>query len=94
MLPVEMTTEARIQYLSLPNEIANRFDEPIAFLEINPHRLPPWCEVKSIGRRGGKEVFRARAGAYRATYVFDGQVIRFTRFRLRKNIGYSTLPKA
>ena len=93
MPQVDLTPEARIQYLGLPTDIANRFDELMAFLEINPHRLPPWCEVKSIGRKGGKEVFRARVGAYRATYVFDGRTIRFTRFRLRKNIDYTALPK-
>ena len=91
---VEMTPETRTQYLNLPTEIADRFDELKAYVEINPHRLPPWCEVKSIGRRGGKGVFRARVGAYRATYVLDGEVIRFTRFRLRKDIGYSSLPKS
>jgi mRNA-degrading endonuclease RelE of RelBE toxin-antitoxin system len=91
---VEMTSEARIQYLTLPTEIANRFDELMAYLETNPHRLPPWCEVKSIGRRGGQEVFRARVGMYRATYVYDGGIVRFTRFRLRKDIGYSSLPKS
>ncbi len=89
-----MTAEARSQYLGLPIEIANRFDELMTFLEINPHRLPPWCEVKSIGRKGGREVFRARVREYRATYVFDGEVIRFTRFRVRKDIGYSALPKS
>ncbi|MGA7923404.1 MAG: hypothetical protein WCA77_05455 [Thermoplasmata archaeon] len=89
-----MTREARIQYLGLPTDIANRFDEVMAFLEINPHRLPPWCEVKSIGRKGGREVFRARVGAYRATYVFDGETIRFNRFRFRTNIDYSALPKS
>lgn len=89
-----MTPEARIQYLGLPTEIADQFDELMAFLEINPHRLPPWCEVKSIGRKGGKEVFRARVGAYRATYVFDGDLVRFTRFRSRQEIGYSALPKS
>ena len=89
-----MTPEARSQYLGLPSDIANRFDEVMAFLEINPHRLPPWCEVKSIGRKGGNEVFRARVGAYRATYVFDGFILRFTRFRLRTDIGYTALPKA
>lgn len=94
MAQVDMTPEARIQYLDLPTEVANRFDELMAFLEINPHRLPPWCEVKSIGRKGGKEVFRARIGAYRATYVFDGSTLRFTRIRLRQDIGYSALPKA
>ena len=93
MPQVDLTPEARIQYLGLPTDIANRFDELMVFLEINPHRLPPWCEVKSIGRKGGKEVFRARVGAYRATYVFDGRTIRFTRFRLRKNIDYTALPK-
>ena len=94
MAQVDMTPEARIQYLGLPTDIANRFDELMAFLEINPHRLPPWCEVKSIGRKGAKEVFRARVGEYRATYVFDGHTIRFTRFRLRRDIGYSALPKS
>ena len=89
-----MTPEARGQYLGLPIDIANRFDGLVTFLEINPRRLPPWCEVKSIGRKGGKEVFQARVGAYRATYVFDGHTIRFTRLRLRKNIDYSALPKA
>ena len=94
MAQVDMTPEARIQYLDLPTDIANQFDELMAFLEINPHRLPPWCEVKSIGRKGAKEVFRARVGEYRATYVFDGHTIRFTRFRLRRDIGYSALPKS
>ena len=94
MSRVEMTPEARVQYLALPTDIANEFDELMAFLEINPHRLPPWCEVKSIGRSAGKEVIRARVGNYRATYVFDGEVIRFTRFRLRKDMGYSALPKS
>ena len=93
MPQVDMTPEARTQYLGLPTDIANRFDELMVFLETNPHRLPPWCDVKSIGRKGGKEVFRARVGAFRATYVFDGHLVRFTRFRLRKNIDYGTLPK-
>lgn len=90
---VDMTPEARLQYLGLPTEVADQFDELMTFLELNPHRLPPWCEVKAIGRKGGREVFRARVGPYRATYVFDGEIIRFTRFRLRKDIGYSALPK-
>lgn len=88
-----MTLEARKQYLALPDEIAERFDEIMGRLEANPHRLPPWCEVKLIGRHRGKEVFRARVGEYRATYVYDGELLRFTRFRLRRDIGYSALPK-
>jgi len=91
---VEMTPEVRTQYLNFPTEIADRFDELMTRLEINPHRLPPWCEVKSIGRRGGREVFRARVGVYRATHVLDGEVIGFTRFRLRTDLGYSPLPKS
>ena len=93
MPTVELSHEARREYLGLPEEIASRFDEFMALLERNPHRLPPWCEVKSLGRSGGKEVFRARVAKYRATYVFDGEIIRFTRYRLRKDIGYSALPK-
>ena len=89
-----MSHEARRQFLSLPPEIADRFSELADRLRENPHRLPPWYDVKSIGREGAREVFRARVGDYRATYVFDGEVIRFTRFRLRKDIGYSALPKA
>jgi mRNA-degrading endonuclease RelE of RelBE toxin-antitoxin system len=91
---VDLTSEARAQYLDLPTEVGDRFDELMGYIESNPHGLPPWCEVKSIGRRGGKEVFRARVGMYRATYVFDGEIVGFTRFRLRKDIGYSTLPKS
>ena len=90
---VDMSHEARRQFLELPPEIADRFKELADFLRSNPHRLPPWCEVKALGRHGGKEVFRARVADYRATYVFDGEVIRFTRFRLRKDVGYSSLPK-
>ena len=91
---VEMSHEARRQFLLLPPEIADQFKELADHLKENPHRLPPWCEVKSIGRESAKEVFRARVGEYRATYVFDGDNIRFTRFRLRRDIGYSALPKA
>ena len=90
---VEMSHEARRQFLELPPEIADRFKELADRLKENAHRVPPWCEVKSIGREGAKEVFRARAGEYRATYVFDGDVLRFTRFRLRKDIGYGSLAK-
>jgi mRNA-degrading endonuclease RelE of RelBE toxin-antitoxin system len=89
-----MSPEARRQFLLLPPDVADRFKELADRLKENPHRLPPWCEVKSIGRVGGKEVFRARMGEYRATHVFDGHLVRFTRFRLRKDIGYSALPKA
>ena len=89
-----MSHEARRQFLLLPPDIADQFKELADHLTENPHRLPPWCEVKSIGRVGEKEVFRARVGNYRATYVFDGEVIRFTRFRLRKDIGYTALPKS
>jgi hypothetical protein len=39
-------------------------------------------------------MFRARVGEHRATHVFDGDGIRFTRFRLRKEVGYSSLPKS
>jgi mRNA-degrading endonuclease RelE of RelBE toxin-antitoxin system len=91
---VDMSHEAKRQFLSLTPEIADRFKELADQLGANPHRLPPWCEVKSIGREGAKEVFRARVGEYRATYVFDGHVVRFTRFHLRKDIGYSALPKS
>ena len=93
MPQVDRTPEARTQYLGLPTDIANRFDELLAFLETNPHRLPPWCEVKSIGREGDKEAFRARVGAFRAPYVFDGHLVRFTRLRLRKNINHRSLSK-
>lgn len=89
-----MTHEARREFLLLPPEMADAFKELAELLRKNPHRLPPWCEVKSIGRDGGKEVFRARVADYRATYVFDGQLVRFTRFRLRRAIGYSALPKS
>ena len=91
---VDMRHEARLQFLLLPPEIADQFKELADHLRENPHRLPPWCEVKSIGREGGKAVFRARVGEYRASYVFDGEVLRFTRFRLRKHMGYSSLPKS
>lgn len=94
MARVEMTSEARIHYLALPTDIASQFDELMAFLELSPHRLPPWCQVKSLGRSRGREVFRARAGDYRAVYVFDGEVVRFTRFRVRKDIDYSARPKS
>ncbi len=89
-----MSHEARRQFLLLPAEVADQFKVLADHLKENPHRLPPWCEVKAIGRLGAKEVFRARVGEYRATYVFDGEVIRFTRFRLRRDIGYAALPKA
>lgn len=91
---VDMSHEARRQFLELPPEIADRFKELADRLKENPHRLPPWCEVKLIGRNGAKEVDRARVGEYRATCVFDGQLIRFTRFRLRKDIEYGALPKS
>jgi mRNA-degrading endonuclease RelE of RelBE toxin-antitoxin system len=91
---VDMSHEARGQFLLLPPEIADQFKELADLLRANPDRLPPWCEVKSIGREGGKEVFRARVGEYRATYVFDGRVLRFIRFRLRKDIGYTAPPKS
>jgi mRNA-degrading endonuclease RelE of RelBE toxin-antitoxin system len=90
---VDMSHEARRQFLSLPPAIADRFKELADLLRTNPHSLPPWSEVKSIGREGAKEVFRARVGKYRATYVFDGPVVRFTRFRRRKDIGYGSPPK-
>ncbi len=93
MPTVEMTHEARRQFLALPAEIADRFKELADQLKTSPLRLPPWFEVKTIGRDRGREVYRARVGEYRATYVFDGEIICFTRFRLRKDIGYSTLPK-
>lgn len=89
-----MSHEARRQFLLLPPEIADQFKELADHLKENPHRLPPWCEVKAISREGAKAVFRARVGEYRATYVFDGHSVRFTRFRLRRDIGYSTLPKS
>jgi mRNA-degrading endonuclease RelE of RelBE toxin-antitoxin system len=91
---VDMSHEARRQFLSLPPEIADQFKELADYLKLNPHRLPPWCQVKSIGRERGNEVFRARVGEYRATYVFDGEVIRFTRFRLRRHVEYGALPKS
>lgn len=94
MAQVHLTPEARIQNLDLPTDIANQFDRLMVFLEINPHRLPPWCEVKSIGRKGAKEVFGARGVRYRTTYVFDGHTIRFTRFRLRRDIGCSAVPRS
>ena len=90
---VEMSHEARRQFLELSAEIADRFKELADRLKENAHRVPPWCEVKSIGREGAKEVFRARVGEYRSTYVFDGDVLRFSGFRLRKDIGYGSLPK-
>lgn len=94
MPDVDMSHAARREFLSLPPEVADAFKELADLLQKNPHRLPPWCEVKSIGRVGGKKVFRARVADYRATYVFDRQLIRFTRFRLRKSIGYTALPKS
>ncbi len=89
-----MSHEARRQFLLLSPDIADRFRELVDRLKEHPHRLPSWCEVKSIGREGAKEAFRARVGEYRATYMFDGQNIHFTRFRLRRDIGYSALPKS
>ncbi len=89
-----MTPEARRQYLDLPEAIAERVDELAEFLERNPRRLPPWCEVKEIGSERGKTLFRARIADYRATFVFDGHEVKFTRIRLRKNVDYGALPKA
>ena len=89
-----MSHEARRQFLMWPPEIADQFQELAHRRKENPHRLPPWCEVKALGREGAKEVYRARVGEYRATYVFDGRTVRFTRFRLRRDIGYSAVPKA
>ncbi len=89
-----MSHEARRQFLMLPPEIADQFKEFADRLKEHPHRLPPWCEVKAIGREGAKEVYRARVREYHATHVLDGQTIRFTRFRLRRDIGYPALPKA
>ena len=94
MPSVDMSHEARRQFLTLPPEVADRFKELADFLRENPHRLPHWCQVKPIGRSKGKEVYRARAADFRATYVFDGHLVRFTRFRLRKDIAYSATPKA
>jgi hypothetical protein len=93
VLTVDMSHEARRPSLSLPLEATGRFKELADRLRKNPHRLPPWCDGKSLGREGAKEVFRARVGEGRPTYVFGGHVFRFTRFRLRRNLGYSVLPK-
>ncbi len=94
MPTAEMTHEARRQFLSLPAEVADRFKELADHLKTSPLRLAPWFDVKATGRERGSEVFRARVGEYRATYVFDGEIVRFTRFRLRKDIGYAALPKS
>lgn len=89
-----MSHEAKRQFLLLPPEVADRFKELADYRKENPHRLSPWCEGKAIGREGAKEVFRARVGGYRATYVFDGHTVLFIRFRLWRDIGYSDSPKS
>jgi mRNA-degrading endonuclease RelE of RelBE toxin-antitoxin system len=89
---VDMSREARRQFLSLPPDTADQFKELSDYLKLNPHRLPPWRQVKSIGRERGEEAFSARVGEFRATYVSDGEVIRFTRFRLRRHVEYGALP--
>lgn len=91
---VDLSHEAKRQFLLLSPEVADRFKELADYRKENPHRLPPWSEGKAIGREGAKEVFRARVGEYRATYVFDGHTVRFIRFRLRRDIGYSDSPKS
>jgi hypothetical protein len=77
---VDKCHAARRELLLFPPEIVDQSEELADHPRANPHRLPPCHEVKSIGREGAKEVFRARVAVYRATYVFDGQVVRFTRF--------------
>ena len=90
---VRMTHEAARRYLSLPPKLADEFDRIRAFLERNPHHLPPWVDVKLMGEERGKQVFRLRVGEYRAVFTFDGEVVKFIRFRPRRSIEYGALPK-
>ena len=46
-----------------------------------------------MGDEKGKKVFRLR-GEYRAIFTFDGEVVKFTRFRPRRRVEYGRLPKA
>ncbi len=90
---VRMTHEAARQYLSLPLRVADEFDRIKVFLARNPVHLPPWVDVKLMGEERGKQVFRLRVGEYRAIFTFDGEVVKFIRFRPRGNIEYGALPK-
>ena len=90
---VDRTSEARRQFRELPPDVAEEFARVIGFMAQNPHRLPPWCDVKLMGEQGGVKLFRVRVGDYRGTCTFDGEVIVFTRFKLRRNIDYGALPK-
>ena len=88
-----MTHEAAGQYLSLPPRVADEFDRIKGFLARNPLHLPPWVDVKLMGEEKGRKVFRLRVGEYRGIFTFDGEVVKFTRFRPRRSIGYGVLPK-
>jgi mRNA-degrading endonuclease RelE of RelBE toxin-antitoxin system len=91
---VLFTDEARRQFRAIPRPVQAEFREIFGWLERNPLRLPPWIDQKLLGEVKGTKVLRIRVGIWRAIYTFDGEQIRFTRFRIRKDIGYSSLPKA
>lgn len=90
---IDRTPEARRQFHQLPPAVAEEFAKVARFMAQDPHRLPPWCDVKLMGEQGGVKLFRVRVGDYRGICTFDGEVIVFTRFRLRRNIEYGALPK-
>jgi mRNA-degrading endonuclease RelE of RelBE toxin-antitoxin system len=90
---VQFTDEASHQFRSLPRPVQVEFREVLRWLERNPLRPPPWIDQKLLGESKGIKVLRVRVGRWRAIYTFDGHEIRFTRFRIRKDIGYTSLPK-
>lgn len=93
MPAVRMTHEAAGEYLALPLRVADESDRLKVFLARNPLHLPPRVDVKLMGGEKGKKVFRLRVGECRAVFTFDGEVVKFTRFRPRRRVGYGRLPK-
>jgi mRNA-degrading endonuclease RelE of RelBE toxin-antitoxin system len=90
----QFTDEARRQFRSIPRSRQVEFREAVHWPQRNPLRPPPWVDQKLLGESGGIKVLRIRVGRWRAIYTFDRSEIRFTRFRIRKDIGYTSLPKA
>ncbi|MCI4350163.1 MAG: hypothetical protein L3K15_01430 [Thermoplasmata archaeon] len=91
---VRFTDEARRQLRDMPRPILVEFAEIFRWLQRNPTRLPPWVNQKLLGEERGHRVYRIRVSDWRGVDVFDGDAVRFTRFRPRKDIGYGALPKS
>jgi len=79
---VAMRQDARPEFLSLPPEVREVFEEAFSRMRVQPYASGPGFSVQQLKPpRGWKqEVWSVHVGGYRAWFVVDGQTVRFGAF--------------